>query len=93
MTPTPAFREYRSCRSIQEVTASYNPDAYNPDDYLTTEQVAHLWKMSPRAVRAAIQEGRLPALRVPTGRGAYLIHKRDAALRPTNAQASPGRDE
>jgi excisionase family DNA binding protein len=57
------------------------PEDYNPDDYLTAPEVARLWKISRQAVVEAIKRGSIPALQTPTGR--YLIHKRDAALRPT----------
>jgi excisionase family DNA binding protein len=57
------------------------PDDYDRSQYLTPSQVARLWGVSGDAIRKAIRNGRLPALRTPTGR--LLIHKRDTRLKAT----------
>jgi excisionase family DNA binding protein len=64
------------------------PDDYDRADYLTPGQVARIWGVTAEAVRLAIREGRLAALRTPTGR--YLVHKRDVRLR--RAGGSPNAD-
>ena len=55
-------------------------DDFDPADYLRPPEVALAWGWSPGSVRRAIRDGRLPALVTPNGR--YMVHKRDAVLRP-----------
>lgn len=61
--------------------APVNP--VEPDEYLSTGEVAKVWGVTAETVRSWIKTGRLDAIVTPSGR--FLVH-RDAAVRPT-----PGR--
>jgi excisionase family DNA binding protein len=61
------------------------------NDYLTTGEAAARMGISRQAVLDMINAGKLPAVRPGGPRGRYLVHKRDAVVKPINqppAQAS-----
>ena len=52
------------------------PESHS-DDFLTPAEVAHQWKVSLRTVQRYIGDGRLKAVKLPSGR--YRIRRSDVA--------------
>lgn len=63
------------------------------DDLLTVEQVAQRWQVHTRTVKRWIADGKLNAVRLPSGRYRIRVADAEAALRDTQPAGDEGSED